>query len=215
MPAPDGTTVVWDLGNVLIPWDRTNALTAALGDASQARRLCATVFDMELNALVDAASDETTLLESVELVRPGSSWVVKAYLEHFEASLGPVIDACAALVQELTDNRIRCVGLSNFSALTFTGMPERYPILTRLEGTLISGDVGITKPDPAIYRLCEQRFGLDPDHVTFIDDNPANVHAALALGWDAVQFTDATALRAQLVSRSLPVAPDDDGSTVG
>lgn len=206
-----GTVVVWDLGNVLIPWDRTLALGAALGDTAEALRLGTSVFTMELNAVVDAASDRSRLLDAAERVSPGSSWVVEAYLEHFAHSLGPVIDGSAALLQELADKQIRCVGLSNFSALTFRGVPERYPILDRLEGILISGDVGVTKPDPRIYRLCEQRFGLDPEHLVFIDDSPANVDAARVLGWDALLFTDPTTLRAQLLERSLPVSPGAHG----
>jgi 2-haloacid dehalogenase len=203
--------VVWDLGNVLIPWDRTLALTAALGDPAEARRLSATVFTMELNAVVDAASDRSGLLEEAERMRPGSSWVVEAYLEYFGHSLGPVIDGSAELLEELTDENVRCVGLSNFSALTFRGVPERYPILTRLEGILISGEVGITKPDPCIYRLCEQRFGLDPEHLVFIDDSPANVDAARSVGWDAIVFIDPSQLRSQLLARSLPVSPGEHG----
>lgn len=206
-----GTTVVWDLGNVLIPWDRTLALTAALGDPSLAQHLSATVFTMELNAVVDAASDRRALLETVESVSPGSSWIVEAYLDHFEHSLGPVIDGSAALLEELAGKNVRCVGLSNFSALTFKGTTERYPILARLDGILISGEVGVTKPDPHIFGLCEQRFGLDPEQLVFIDDSPVNVEAARAVGWDAVLFTDPSQLRSQLLARSLPVSPGEHG----
>ncbi|MCZ7630437.1 MAG: HAD family phosphatase [Microthrixaceae bacterium] len=205
------TTVVWDLGNVLIPWDRTLALAAAVGDPVEARHLSATVFTMELNALVDAASDRRALLDEIERVSPGSSWIVEAYLDHFEVSLGAVIESSAALVEELTDNDIRCVGLSNFSALTYRDVAKRYPVLARLDGVLISGEVGITKPDPRIYRLCEQRFGLDPERLVFIDDSPANVEAASALGWDAVLFTDPSLLREQLLERSLPLAAGENG----
>lgn len=200
------TTVVWDLGNVLIPWDRTLALEAALGDPTEAVRVSETVFTMELNAVVDAASDTQSLFEEVERVSPGSSWAVEAYLEHFAHSLGPVIDGTARLLDELVARGVRCVGLSNFSGITFEGVPERYPILERLEGVLISGEVGITKPDPAIYRLCEQRFALDPRHLLFIDDSPANVDAARRAGWKAVLFSSPERLRAELFERGLPVA---------
>lgn len=205
------TTVVWDLGNVLIPWDRTLALAAVVGDPAEARHLSETVFTMELNAIVDAASDRDALLDEVELVSPGAAWVVDAYLDHFELSLGPVIESSAAVLEELTDNDIRCVGLSNFSALTYREMTQRYPVLTRLEGVLISGEVGITKPDPRIFGLCEQRFGLDPERLVFIDDSPANVDAARTLGWDAVLFTDPRLLREQLLERSLPLTVGEHG----
>ncbi len=198
-------TVVWDLGNVLIPWDRSRALEVAFGDATEARRLAEQVLTMELNALIDAASDRTALLESVALHSPGSEEVVEAYLENFAHSLGAVIEGSAAILDELCDAGVRCVALSNFSAITFAGVPQRFPVLERMEGILISGDVGLTKPDPAIYLACARRFSLRSDETVFIDDSPANVAAARELGWDAVHFTDPQHLRAALVDRHLPL----------
>lgn len=208
VPGNHYPTVVWDLGNVLIPWDRTRALEVAFGDASEARRLTEQVLTMELNALVDAASDRSALLESVALLSPGSERVVEAYLDNFAHSLGPVIEGSAAIVEELCDAGVRCVGLSNFSGITFTGVPQRFPVLERMEGILISGEVGVTKPDPAIYLACARRFGLRTGEIVFIDDSSANVHAARELGWDAVQFTGTQHLRAALVERNLPLAAD-------
>ena len=46
------------------------------------------------------------------------------------------------------------------------------------------------KPDPAIYRLCLERNGLDPAACIFVDDSAANVAGAAALGIDAIRFTD-------------------------
>lgn len=68
---------------------------------------------------------------------------------------------------------------------------------------MISGDVGVCKPDPAIYRHCEARFGFGAAEALFIDDSPGNVAGAHAVGWDAVVFTEPAALRAELASRGL------------
>jgi 2-haloacid dehalogenase len=45
------------------------------------------------------------------------------------------------------------------------------------------------KPDPAIYRLLVERFGLDPARCVYIDDNPTNAAAASELGMRAIHFT--------------------------
>ena len=50
---------------------------------------------------------------------------------------------------------------------------------------VISGLEKLYKPDPAIYRLCEERMGLPPAKLLFFDDYPENVAAARALGWQA------------------------------
>ncbi len=200
---PTVTTVVWDLGNVLIPWDRSRALEAAFGDRTEARLLAETIFTMDLNDIVDAGSNRDEILATVDEIRPGAVPIVAAYLDYFNHSLGPVITGSAQLLEDLSARGVRCVGLSNFSRVTFGGVPDRYPVLGLLEGILISGDVGFTKPDPRIYRLCEHRFDFGPGEVLFVDDNEANVDAALVLGWDAVRFTDPEALRSILTERGL------------
>ncbi len=200
----DRPTIVWDLGNVLIPWDRAAALARVTGDAQQARELSRTVFTMELNDILDAGDDLGAVLEQVELLSPGSAPLVRGYVENFAHSLGPADPGCSELLASLVDAGVRCVGLSNFSAITFAGIPERYPVLQLLEGILISGEVGVTKPNQRIYELCEQRFDLLADSVVFIDDNEANTAAAARRGWRTVTFTGARELRTELAGMGLP-----------
>ncbi len=51
---------------------------------------------------------------------------------------------------------------------------------------VISGEVGLRKPDPAIYELAAERLGLAPDACVFVDDLPGNLKPALALGMATV-----------------------------
>ncbi len=132
-----------------------------------------------------------------------SGWVVDAYVEHFGQSLGPIIDGSARLLAELSDRGTRCVGLSNWSAVTFNGIPQRYPELDLLEGILISGDVGLLKPDPEIFVHCEELFGFSAEQAVFIDDSGPNVRAARERGWDAVLFEGPEKLRGDLERRLL------------
>lgn len=66
------------------------------------------------------------------------------------------------------------------------------------DALVVSGIEGVTKPDPAIYRLMEQRLGLAPQELVFMDDMPGNVVAAKALGWSAFRFTSCEAARVEL-----------------
>jgi putative hydrolase of the HAD superfamily len=61
-----------------------------------------------------------------------------------------------------------------------------------------SSEVGVRKPDPAIFRELLRRVELAPDRVAFVDDLPRNVHAAAALGIRAVAFTDEAGCRVEL-----------------
>lgn len=77
-----------------------------------------------------------------------------------------------------------------------------------------SSEVGVRKPDPAIFRELLRRVELPPDQVAFLDDLPRNVRAAAALGIRAVAFTDEPACRVELtqlgaLDPSAPATPAD------
>src|SRR3546814_4776786 len=63
---------------------------------------------------------------------------------------------------------------------------------------LVSGEVRLTKPDPAIYRLALERFDLRAETALFVDDRQDNVDSATTLGMRAHLFRDAASLRAGL-----------------
>ncbi len=72
-------------------------------------------------------------------------------------------------------------------------------LLTELfDGVVISGDVGIRKPAPAIYTLGAQGIGLDPSECVFVDDLPFNLEPAAELGMATVRHRDAEQTIAQL-----------------
>ena len=65
---------------------------------------------------------------------------------------------------------------------------EQLPVSRYFDGTLISADVKVVKPMFEIYQLFTERFGLQPDECLFIDDQPMNVAAAIASGWEGIVF---------------------------
>ncbi len=69
----------------------------------------------------------------------------------------------------------------------------------------MSGDIGLIKPDVAIYRTHAESFGLDPASTIFIDDTLVNVEGAKAAGWKAVRFTGAEQLRSDLAVYGIKV----------
>jgi 2-haloacid dehalogenase len=95
--------------------------------------------------------------------------------------------------------------LTNFASDTFREAQVRFPFLTKPRGVTVSGDIGLIKPDIAIYETHAKSFGLNPAATIFIDDSAPNVEGAKAAGWDAVLFTGADKLRADLADRGVRV----------
>ena len=56
----------------------------------------------------------------------------------------------------------------------------------------------MNKPDRRIFEHLVEEFGIEPSEALFIDDSPPNINAAAALGFRAILFTDAAALRLEL-----------------
>lgn len=66
------------------------------------------------------------------------------------------------------------------------------------DGAVISGEVGLRKPDPMIYRMMLERIDVTPEESVFIDDSQSNTDAATALGMRAILHTDPVSTRARL-----------------
>jgi glucose-1-phosphatase len=95
------------------------------------------------------------------------------------------IEPMIALAQSL-QGRYRRYVLSNTNAIHADFFVPRYPFLRELDGWVFSHEVGLLKPDPQIYRLTLERFGLQPDRTVFIDDLAANAEGARAVGLHAI-----------------------------
>jgi len=54
-----------------------------------------------------------------------------------------------------------------------------------------SCEVGFVKPEKQIYQLAQERAGVEPSEILFVDDRAENVHAAQLLGWNGIAFDEA------------------------
>ena len=95
--------------------------------------------------------------------------------------------------------------LSNTNALHAEYIFEHFPSLRDFDARVLSHEVGLLKPDPAIYRLALQRCGVEAERTLFVDDLPANVEGARAVGMQAIQFENADQVRQELTN--LGVSP--------
>jgi putative hydrolase of the HAD superfamily len=73
-----------------------------------------------------------------------------------------------------------------------------WEILDLFDVVVCSGDEGLVKPDPAIFRLTLERLEVAPEEAVFIDDTLGHVEAARSLGLHGVRFTTAQALESEL-----------------
>jgi 2-haloacid dehalogenase len=196
--------VVFDLGNVLVRWDPYLPFIGHL-ERAEVEALFDEIDFPTLNHHLDAGRPWAEARAEVVRRYPHRADAFDFYREHFVDSIPGPVDGSARLVRDLVGAGIRVLGLTNWSAETFHHAEPAAPAIGLLEDVLVSGEVGIAKPDPRIFRLLASRYGLDPGRTVFTDDSAPNVAAAAAEGFDAVLFIDADELRADLVRRGLPI----------
>jgi putative hydrolase of the HAD superfamily len=94
--------------------------------------------------------------------------------------------------------------LSNTNDIHWRFIRERYPhVLKAFDRLLVSHELGLEKPDAAIYEGVIRDSGYAPEEHLFIDDIAENVEGARAVGMDAVLHTDSENLWREFVSRGL------------
>ena len=199
-------TVVLDLGNVLVRWDPSRPFTGRLPDQDVEAFLVGFDF-MAFNHLQDAGRSWADARADLAVRAPQHLRALDLYVEHFADSLTEPVAGSHDLVRDLRSLGIRLLGLTNWSAETFPLAQSAAPAIGLLEEVLVSGQVGVAKPDPRVFALLTERFGLRPERTVFADDSATNVAAAAAAGFDAVLFTTADALRADLVARGVALPP--------
>src|SRR3954447_13428406 len=206
--APDATptAVVFDLGAVLIDWDPRYLYRSLLPDDAAVDAFLDEVGLAEWNEALDAGGDWDEAVEELASRHPNRRALIEAFRDRWEETLGQPIWPVVDLVSELKSKGVGTFALSNWSARTFAIARPRFEFLGWLDGIIVSGEVGVTKPDPRIFRALLDRYELEPARTAFVDDRDVNVQAAAALGIRAVQFVGARQLREDLRAMGLPVA---------
>lgn len=207
-PAPSG--VVLDLGNVVVDWDPFHAVAAGVGAREAAAFLASTEIDFRaVNHQADAGRDWDDVLADVARDHPRWLPHVRAYREHFGASLRGEVPGTGDVVRGLHRGGVRLWGLTNWSHELWPHAPARFEVLSLLEDVVVSGTEGVAKPDPRIYAVLRERVGTPLDRLVFVDDRADNVAAGVEAGLDGVVFTDAARLREDLRARGLLGADPD------
>jgi 2-haloacid dehalogenase len=197
--------VLLDLGGVLVEWDPRHLYRRIFADAAAMEHFLATVCTPEWNEEQDIGRP---FAEGVRLLVerfPAFVEEIRAYDRRWPEMLKGPIEDSVAILGELRARAVPVFALTNWSAEKFPIARERFAFLEWFDGILVSGHVGIKKPDPLFFGLAAERFGLLPSQTAFVDDLARNVAAAAQLGFRAHHFEGASGLRRFLVDcRLLP-----------
>lgn len=198
--------VVFDVGNVLIRWDPRN-LYRKMGyaDATTAAILAETRL-LEINhRVLDAGGPIRTTLNDLATRFPQHATFIDAFDTRWAEMLGGPIDSSFATKAKLRRSGVPVHAISNFHRQNFDVARSLMPALNDFDEAIISGDIGMVKPDDEIFELLIQRRRLQVTRTVFIDDNVDNISTARRLGFATIHFQEGTTdLEAELLRLGLP-----------
>ncbi len=203
--------IVFDIGNVLLPWHRDRPFRALIPDPEERARFLREICSMEWHLTLDAGEPLDAAIATLSERHPEQAELIRAYrtgwLDMFEGADEPVV----AILSELVARGYDVTALTNFNQDLYALTVPAFPFLGWFRGVTVSGAVRLTKPDPAIYARHAESFALAPAATLFFDDSPPNVAAAREGGWHAELFTDAGRMAKDLARYGIPL-PHEESS---
>lgn len=199
------TTVVFDIGNVLLQWDPRNLYRKLFGGREDEMEwflahVCSPEWNLEQDRGRSFAEAVAALIaEHPPTLHP----FIRAYDERWHETLGGEIAGSVAIVMQLRRAGVPLYAITNWNQHKFHETRHRHAFFDAFTGIVVSGDERLLKPAPDIYHLLFKRYGLNPADCIFIDDSPRNVEGARAVGMSAHHFTGPEGLAAALTELGL------------
>tara|TARA_B100001105_G_scaffold244225_1_gene225798 strand:- start:43 stop:669 length:627 start_codon:yes stop_codon:yes gene_type:complete len=195
--------IVFDIGRVLIHYDPNIPYSRLIPDDAERAEFFATVCTHEWNLEQDRGRSWEKAEEILIAEHPEKEDLIRAFRVHWPEMVSHAYDGSVAIMLDFIENGHDVTMLTNFAADTFKQAQEKFPFLKAPRGVTVSGEIGLIKPDQAIYDRHVDVFDLDPAACLFIDDSLPNVEGAIAAGWQAVHFVDPAQLRMDLKALGL------------
>ncbi len=190
--------IVFDIGRVLLHYDPEIPFRRLIPDNQKRRWFLESVCTPEWNI----EQDRGRTWEEAEAVliadHPDEAENIRGFRQNWHEMIPHHIDGSVAIMEMLIDDGHDVTMLTNFASDTFDEARERFAFLQRPRGVTVSADVGLLKPDSAIYDHHADTHDLERAATLFIDDSRKNVEGAIAAGWQSVLFTDAEKLAEDL-----------------
>ena len=190
--------VIFDFGNVLVQWCPDRVYGEYFGNEARAWWFFRHVIDLDWRQRIDAGESQDKCIAELQAKHPEYKEAIALYRDRWREMLVGEVPGMRELIEELKIQRYEIYGLTNWSMETFPEAREHFGILQMIDRYVVSGAEGLVKPDPRLFQVLLDRYGLKAEECIFIDDNPDNVDAARQLGMEGIVFQGAEDLKEKL-----------------
>jgi 2-haloacid dehalogenase len=192
------TVIVFDIGNVLLRWNPRNLYRKVFQATPQMEWFLANICDTPWNEAQDLGRKWIDAIAERIALFPQWESEIRAYDERWVEMLDGEITENVCLLKQLKSAGMRTFAITNFSTEKLELAKAQFRFFEHFDGMLVSGDVGLIKPDPRIFRLLLERYRLTAANCLFIDDSITNVAVARDLGMKAIHYQESLDLTVAL-----------------
>ncbi len=183
--------LILDFGKVLVDYDFNAFFRNYIPDTQR----CEAVIGIINNPTVQNAMDYENVpvaefIDSLVSANPEYEAEIRYFDEHYPEIVTSEMAGMSDLLKCYKDAGYKLYGLSNWCSKVYKTMAQ-FPIFKLLDGYVVSSEEHHIKPNPEIYNILFQRFGLIPGECVFADDKAENILAGEKLGMPGIVFTTA------------------------
>ena len=192
MQAKNIKNVVFDIGNVIVRWSPIEITRLTFGEVNDLQQRSNSIFQsdiwLDLNKGKISESEAKERYQQSIALSESECDQLFYYVKQTQILLYGSIDllkrvkAAGYRVYALTDNVTDIV----------EHLKSTHSFWSEFDGTIVSADLGILKPQPEIYHALFNQYALEPKETVFIDDMPNNVKGAESTGMYAIQFINSS-----------------------
>ncbi len=182
-------TIVFDIGNVLIPFD-TEKILKSLGIPSDDADLLnhAIFLHPDWNEMDRGVLTFDEILHRFQKRLPDYNGDLKALICEVYGQIR-TFDYTRPWIADLKANGYRVYYLSNYGSFNRELSRDILSFTEEMDGGLFSYEVQMLKPNPWIFAEFCKRFSVKPEEAVFLDDNAANIASAKEMGFSTIHFT--------------------------
>ncbi|HEX8459794.1 MAG TPA: HAD family phosphatase [Segetibacter sp.] len=198
------TTIIFDLGGVLIDWNPEHLFKKVFTDETEMKHFLENICTPAWNEEQDAGRTIKEATESLIKEYPEHENNIRLFYDRWEEMLGGEIEGTVEIFKKLKESKkYKMYALTNWSAETFPIALQRFELLHWFDGVVVSGTEKMRKPFVEFYNILLDRYNVAPAEAVFIDDNLRNVEAAQKMGIDSIRFLHPEQLAAELKAREI------------
>ena len=198
-------SVIFDVGMVLLHWDPRQIWVDDFVSMPEVEEFIEEIGFYDWHKQQDAGRSFAEGITDHAKKYPQHAEKLRKYDTHWDQSISGAIEGTVAILNGLLRLEASLYAITNYPAEKFKLARQRFDFLNVFVDAVVSGEERLIKPDPAIYRVLLDRNNLAARDCIFIDDSPANIDVANALGIDGILFTGPNDLATSLKERGFAI----------